>query len=133
MKGIISIIEVMITGIILVLSFLYFFPQYKIKTEWDKVLLETMVKDTINTIERMNKTYEFATDSNAFNTIMRSLFNPEKTGMAIVWWKEVDGINVPEEKLPYFTEGYKETIVDVYNDTSGYHVYSFTLGLGYPY
>ena len=133
MKGVISLIEVMITGIILILAFLHFFPQYKIHTEWNKVLLETLVKDTLNTIERMNKTYEFSTDLTAFNKFMNATFSPSKTGMALVWWRDVEGIDVPEQQVPYFTEGYKETIVDVYNDTNGYHVYTFTLGLGYPY
>jgi hypothetical protein len=134
MKGIMSVIEVMITGLILFVAFLHFFPQYVIKSKWDKALLVIKVRDTINTIDRLNKTYDFAISNDEFNAFMNRTFLPEKTGGVVVWWKDV--INNPQAQTyqtPYFTEGYKESIVDVYNITDGYHVYSFTLGLGYPY
>ncbi len=136
MKGIMSIIEVMITGMILFVAFLHFFPQYSIKNRWDKALLVVKVRDTLNTIDRMNKTYEFSeTGGNVnFNNFMNRTFQPEKTGSVVVWWKVVEG-NIPTDSynIPYFTEGYKESIVDVYNTTTGVKVYSFTLGMGYPY
>jgi hypothetical protein len=135
MKGIMSIIEVMITGMILFVAFLHFFPQYVIKSKWDKALLVIKVRDTLNTIDSMNKTYDFATSNIEFNNFMNRTFLPEKTGGVVVWWKVVEG-NIPPQpyQIPYFTEGYKESIVDVYNTTSdGFHTYTFTLGLGYPY
>ena len=133
MKGLMSIIEVLITGMILFVAFLHFFPQYVIRTEWDGVLLHTKVMDTLNTIDRLNKTYEFATDSDEFNDFMNSAFEPEATGGVVVWWKDVSGDIEIHEPIPYFTRGYRESIVDVVNTTSGYKVYSFTLGLGYPF
>jgi hypothetical protein len=134
MKGIMSVIEVMITGLILFVAFLHFFPQYVIKSKWDKALLVIKVRDTINTIDRLNKTYDFSISNDEFNAFMNRTFLPEKTGGVVVWWKVVT--NNPQAQTyqtPYFTEGYKESIVDVYNITDGYHVYSFTIGLGYPY
>ena len=133
MKGIMSIIEVLITGMILFVTFLHFFPQYAIRTKWDGILLHTKVMDTLNTIDNLNKTYEFATDSDKFNKFMNSTFRPEKTGGIVVWWKVTNGLDITNEPIPYFTKGYKDTIVDVVNTTSGYKVYSFTLGLGYPF
>jgi hypothetical protein len=140
MKGIMSIIEVMITGIILFVAFLHFFPQYAINSKWDKALLVIKVRDTLNTIDRLNKTYDLATSNDAFTAFMNRTFLPEKTGGVVVWWKVVEGISPSTYQTPYFTEGYKESIVDVVNTTdwgcSGdncYKVYSFTLGLGYPY
>jgi len=133
MKGLMSIIEVLITGMILFVAFLHFFPQYVIRTRWDGVLLHVKVTDTLNTIDRLNKTYDFATDPVGFEEFMNSTFFPEVTGGVIVWWKDVDGLDVTSEPIPYFTRGYRESIVDVVNTTSGYKVYSFTLGLGYPY
>ncbi len=133
MKGLMSIIEVLITGMILFVAFLHFFPQYVIRTKWDSIMLHVKVTDTLNTIDRLNKTYDFATDSDDFNDFMSSAFQPEETGGVVVWWKAVDGLDVTNEPIPYFTRGYKESIVDVVNTTSGYKVYSFTLGLGYPY
>ena len=135
MKGIVHIIEVLVTGTILVLAFMFFFPQYSIKSKWDSVLLAVKVRDTINTIDRMNKTYDFAASNVEFDNFMTRIFQPEKAGGVVVWWKVVEGdIQTDSYNIPYFTEGYRESIVDVYNTTSdGYHVYSFTLGMGYPY
>ena len=133
MKGIMSIIEVLITGMILFVAFLHFFPQYAIRTKWSGILLHVEVMDTLNTIDRLNKTYDFAIDSDGFNNFMNSTFEPEATGGVVVWWKTVDGLDVVNEPIPYFTRGYKESIVDVVNTTSGYKIYSFTLGLGHPF
>jgi len=139
MKGIMSIIEVLITGMILFVTFLHFFPQYVIRTKWDGILLHVKVTDTLNTIDRLNKTYEFVTNSDEFNKFMNSTFRPEQTGGVIVWWKQIEPEQFRSEQgifnepVPYFTRGYKESIVDVVNTTSGYKVYSFTLGLGYPF
>ena len=133
MKGIMSIIEVLITGMILFVAFLHFFPQYVIRTKWDGILLHTKVMDTLNTIDGLNKTYDFATESDKFNKFMNSTFRPEQTGGVVIWWKVTDGLDITNEPIPYFTRGYKESMVDVVNTTSGYKVYSFTLGLGYPF
>lgn len=102
-------------------------------------MLHVKVMDTLNTIDRLNKTYEFATDPDEFNKFMNSAFKPEATGGVVVWWKVVNGLDVTDEPIPYFTRGYKESIVDVVNTTDGctdgncYKAYSLTLGLGYPF
>ena len=142
MKGIIDMIEVLITGIVLLLAFVHFFPKYLIQSEWDSVLLTVKVRDTIQTIDNLNKTFEFAKDSSKFEDFMNSIFLPEISG-AMIWWKQIEqsendpnfmsAEGITNGPIPYFTEGHKEAIVDVVNTTSGYHVYSFTLGLGYPY
>lgn len=134
MKGIVTILEVAFTGVVLVLAFLHFFPQYSIKTEWDSTLLDLTVKDTLNTIDRLNKTYDFARDSTAFNEFMSNLFSPQYTGTAMIWWKDIDNLIVGvDTRVPYFSRAKKVTIVDVVNTTNGFEVYSFTLGLGYVY
>ena len=139
MKGLMSIIEVLITGTILFVAFLHFFPQYVIRTKWDGTLLHVKVMDTLNTIDRLNKTYEFATNPNDFDDFMESTFEPEVTGGVVVWWKQIEPAQfrteqgIVNEQIPYVSGGYKESIVDVVNTTSGYRVYSFTLGLGHPY
>ena len=124
---------------ILFVTFLHFFPQYAIRTRWDSTLLQVKVRDTLNTIDRLNKTYDFATVSTKFEEFMNSTFYPEQTGGVVVWWKDVKGDIDIDEPVPYFTRGYKESIVDVINVTDGctdgncYKVYSFTLGMGYPF
>lgn len=135
-KGIISILEVMVTGVILILAFIHFFPQYSIKTKWDRALIGITVRDTLNTIDRMNKTYELATDTVKFNQFMGNLFKPEQINTTMIWWKKTEGLEpiyIEDMPTPYFTEGYVEMMIDVVNTTSGYKVYSFTIGLGYPY
>ena len=135
MKGVVSIIELLITGVILILAFIHFFPQYSIRTNWSSTLLDLSVKDTLNTIDRLNKTHDFAVASiegNEFEAFMEKLYSPEYTNQAFVWWKEVNGLGA-SSSVPYFTEAKKETMVDVIVIDEIFYVYSFTLGLGYPY
>ena len=113
MKGVMSIIEVMITGLILLIAFLHFFPQYSIKSRWNSALLTVKVIDVLRTIDRLNKTYEFTTDLDKFDKFMNVTFLPEETGDVIVWWRNINGISAPFDKTPYFTEGYRESMVDV--------------------
>ncbi len=128
----------MLTAIILILAFLHFFPQYSVKTEWDSVLLGVKVKDILNTIDRMNKTHDFATSTSEFDEFIESIFQPD-SGLIetpMIWWKEVEGpagTGIETEDEPYLTEGHKESMVDVFNISNTYYNYTFTLGLGYPY
>jgi len=131
MKGsIISVIEVMLTGIILILAFYYFFPQYVIRTKWDRALLSVKVMDVLKTIDDLNRTYEFAMDTDGFNNFMGNVLRPEYHG-AMVWWKETNDLGgyTEDMDIPYFTQGYKETIVDVENHPYEYTVDSNTVAL----
>jgi len=133
MKGIMSIIEVMITGIILFVALVHFFPQYSIRSDWSKAFLMQKVRDTLNTIDRLNKTYEFAKSGNKaeFEKFMNSTFKPE----ALIWWREVRDLDGQADilEIPPISEGYREFIIDVVNTSSGFDVYAFGIGLGYPY
>jgi len=136
MKGIVNILELLITGVILILAFLHFFPQYSIKTNWSSVLLDSLVKDTLSTIDGLNKTYDFAISLGPeFEDFMEDLHTPPNTNQTYVWWKEVD--NLPgghdTSNRPYFRKAKEETMVDVIESGDDYYVYSFTLGMGYPY
>lgn len=134
MKGIISILEVLLTALILILAFLHFFPQYIVKTNWKSALLETTVRDTLNTIDRTNNSYGLAINTTDFSQFMNSIHSPKYTGTAIVFWKVIQ--NLPEgsnSTIPYFSKGYRETMIDVANTTSGFRVYSFTLGMGFVF
>jgi len=140
MKGVINILEVVTVGIILLMALIFFFPRYSIKSKWNTVLLSIKVKDTLNTIDRMNKTLEFAKNETKFKDFMENIFTPATSG-AMIWWRNVQSSfsnflleqEITNRPPPYFTEAEKETIIDVINTTSGYRVYSFTIGLGYPY
>ncbi len=135
MKGVVSIIELLVTGVILILAFIHFFPQYSIRTNWSSTLLDLSVKDTLNAIDRLNKTHDFAVASiegNEFETFMEKLYSPEYTNQTFVWWKEVNGLGA-SSNVPYFTEAKKEAMVDVIVIDEIFYAYSFTLGLGYPY
>lgn len=140
MKGVINIIEVMTVGIILLMALIFFFPRYSIKSKWNAVLLSTKVKDTLNTMDRMNKTLELAKNQTKFENFMKNIFTPSTSG-ALIWWKNVQSPypnflieqGITNQPTPYFTEAQREKIIDVVNTTYGYRIYSFTLGLGYPY
>ena len=136
MKGIISILEVSLTAFILILAFLFFFPQYSIKTRWDDALLKVTVRDSIYAIDSMNKTYDFATNTTAFNEFMNATFNPQYTGTALVWWKDIQNLTEGQDsQVPYFSRAQKTMIIDIVNKTptAGYDVYSFTLGMGFVF
>ena len=138
MKGLINILELLLTGVILVLAFFHFFPQYSIRTNWSSVLLDLSTKDILNTIDRLNKTYDYSIATgvgNEFEVFMSEVSSPEYSGESYVWWKEIhnlpNGINTTN--TPYFTEAKKETIVDVVVIDEEFYVYTFSLGIGYPY
>jgi hypothetical protein len=134
-KGFVNILELVVVGIILTVAFAHFFPQYKITTDWDSRLLELEVRDTLVTIDRLNKTYDFA-DANLgeFDTFMSNIFEKGQGGDVFVWWRKVDGLpNATSDPTPYYTRGTEKSIVDVVNTTSGFRNYTFTIGLGNPY
>lgn len=135
MKGsIISIIEVMLTGTILIVAFYFFFPQYVIRPKWDRVLLSVKVRDILNTIDGLNKTHEYANSTTKFKSFMENITDPSIHG-ALVYWKETKDLSgyIEDMDIPYFTEAHRETMVDVVNTSSGIDIYTFTIGLGYPY
>jgi len=141
MKGVVSILELLITGIVLILAFVHFFPQYTVKTNWSPALLDLILIDTLSTIDNLDRTYSYAVapcQGSNFETFMRNVFSSQYSGEPYVWWKEVEdynnGINEVNCPIPYFTEAKKETIVDVFEDSEGnFYMYSLSLGLGYPY
>jgi len=129
MKGsIISIIEVMLTGTILIVAFYFFFPQYVIRPKWDRVLLSVKVRDILNTIDGLNKTYEYAKSTTKFKSFMENITDPSIHG-ALVYWKETDLSGADDMDIPYFTEAYKESIVDVFINRSEYSVDPYTVAL----
>jgi len=137
MKGLINILELLLTGIILIIAFFHFFPQYSIRTNWSSVLLDLSTKDVLSTIDRLDKVYNYSIDNDEFEMFMNKIFSPEYSGEPYIWWKEVHNLPGGEStaNIPYFVEAKKETIVDVYVDPSDdkFYVYTFSLGLGYPY
>ncbi|MBU5687798.1 MAG: hypothetical protein KQA41_03150 [Candidatus Aenigmarchaeota archaeon] len=131
MKGITTILEATLAGTIIVMLFLYFFPQYQSKNEWGDLLLQTTVQDTLNIIDLTGKTYNFATNDNSFEQFMKNMFS---SNSAYVWWKDID--NLPsgkDTKVLYFTKAKKATVLDVVYENGQFKVYSFTLYLGYVF
>jgi hypothetical protein len=141
MKGVVSILELLITGIVLILAFVHFFPQYTVRTNWSPAILDMTIVDTLSTIDNLDRTYSYATSNcqgSNFEDFMDQVFSSQYSGEPYVWWKEVvdhnNGMSEVNCPIPYFTEAKKETIVDVFEDSEGnFYMYSFSLGLGYPY
>ncbi|MBU5690111.1 MAG: hypothetical protein QXM68_02635 [Candidatus Aenigmatarchaeota archaeon] len=130
MKGVTALLEATLAGIILIMLFMYFFPQFSIKTEWTSNLLQQTTNDVLLIIDNTNQVYNFARNNQNFDSFMRRLF----PNSVYIWWKSVDNLPGAQntEKL-YFTKAKKATIVDVVNYNGAFRVYSFTLYLGYVF
>ncbi|MEM5776993.1 MAG: hypothetical protein QXJ06_00910 [Candidatus Aenigmatarchaeota archaeon] len=128
MKGIVTILEATLAGTIIILLFLYFFPQYQAKNDWGSVLLQTTVQDILNVIDLTEKTYNYAINDKSFDQFMKNMFSDNS---AYIWWKEID--NLPSgksTKVLYFSKAKKATVIDVVYEGGKFKVYSFTLYLG---
>jgi len=90
MKGIVQILEVILVGMILLMAFVHFFPQYYIKTNWDKVLLGIKTRDTLSVIDSLDKTYDFSTNKQEFENFMSNVFPSSGSGDLIIYWREFD-------------------------------------------
>jgi len=136
-KGIVNILELLLAGVILMLAFIHFFPQYSIKNQWSYALLEVYARDTLKTIDNLDNTYDYALADgvgNEFDNFMNRIYSIQHTDKVFVWWKDIENLPLGmDSQKPYFTEAKEETIVDVVDDGGTFRVYSFTLGLGYPY
>jgi hypothetical protein len=131
MKGVTTILEAALAGTIIVMLFLYFFPQYQAKNDWADALLQTTTQDILNIIDLTGNTYNFATNNDNFDNFMRAMF---ADNAAYVWWKDVE--NLPrgkDTKVLYFSKAKKATIIDVVYESGQFRVYSFTLYLGYVF
>jgi len=131
MKGITTILEATLAGTIIVMLFLYFFPQYQAKNDWGDVLLQTTTQDILNVIDLTNHTYNFSVNNDNFDNFMKAMF---ADNAAFVWWKDID--NLPsgkDTKVLYFSTAKKATIIDVVYEGNSFKVYSFTLYLGYVF
>lgn len=141
MKGIINIMEFIVVGSVLMLALSHFFPRYNVGSGWDRKILEIRVKDTLTTIDRLDKVYDFSMDIDEFNDFMENLYLPGSIEGAMIWWREVEGLpGAPVQSIPYFVKGYKESMMDVIVDVDGdlglpltFYNYTFTLGIGYPF
>jgi hypothetical protein len=131
MKGIAAILEAALAGTIIVVIFIYFFPQYQAKNDWSDALLQTTAQDILNIIDLTGKTYSFATNNNAFDQFMKAMF---ADNAAYVWWKDIEDLQAGKDtKVLYFSKAKKATIIDVVYEGNSFKVYSFTLYIGYVF
>jgi hypothetical protein len=131
MKGITTILEATLAGTIIVMLFLYFFPQYQSKNDWSDTLLQTTTQDVLNVIDLSGKTYSFAINDNSFDQFMKNIF---ADNAAYIWWKDIENLQSGKDtKVFYFSKAKKATIVDVVYESGSFKVYSFTLYLGYVF
>ncbi len=62
-KGIMNLIESIIVAGLIIASFAYFFPRYKLANEWGKTLLDILLYDSMFTLERTGKLEEYVDNS----------------------------------------------------------------------
>ncbi|MEM0473631.1 MAG: hypothetical protein QXF88_02850 [Candidatus Aenigmatarchaeota archaeon] len=130
MKGVTALLEATLAGVLIIMIFLYFLPQYSTKSEWSSAFLQMTVNDVILTIDNSNQLYNFARNTNQFDSYMNRMFS----NSVYVWWKDIE--NLPtgtDTQRLYFTKAKKATMVDVVNVNGNLVFYSFTLYMGYVF
>lgn len=130
MKGVTALLEATLAGIVIVMIFLYFFPQYSTKSEWSSAFLQATVNDVLLTIDNSGQLYNFARNTQQFDNYMNRIFS----NSVYVWWKDIEDLStgVDTQRL-YFTKAKKATMVDVVNVNGNLVFYTFTLYIGYVF
>ncbi|MCX8178992.1 MAG: hypothetical protein N3D75_04155 [Candidatus Aenigmarchaeota archaeon] len=130
MKGVTALLEATLAGVLIIMIFLYFLPQYSTKSEWSSVFLQMTVNDVILTIDNSGQLYNFARNTNQFDSYMNRIFS----NSVYVWWKDIEGLPTgTDTQRLYFTKAKKATMVDVVNVNGNLVFYSFTLYMGYVF
>jgi len=131
MKGVTTILEATLAGTIIIVLFIYFFPNYQSKNDWGNVLLQITTQDILNVIDLTGNTYNFAVNNNAFDQFMKTMFADNS---AYVWWKDIENLqNGKDTNVLYFSKAKKATFIDVVYEGNNFRVYSFTLYIGYVF
>jgi hypothetical protein len=130
-KGIITILEVIITSGILLAAFNFFFPRYRFETNWRRALLITVQRDSLVTMDRLNKTYEFINNPTELeNFLNKTLPAP------YLWWVTISFSNGTKKDLippASITFGQEVSYLDVDYFDSDFEAYEITLIAGYPF
>lgn len=74
MKGVVSIMELIIAGIFLLTIFSVLFPRFAYEHRWEEALLLLKARDIILTLDRYGKLYEYSFDSGGLSHFLSKIF-----------------------------------------------------------
>lgn len=130
-KGIITILEVIITTVVLLAAFNFFFPRYKFETSWKRALLITIQRDSLITMDRLNKTHEYIDNVTKLeNFLNKTLPAP------YIWWAKISFSNGTKRDLiapTSITFGQEVSYLGVDYFDNDFETYEITLVAGYPF
>ncbi len=89
MKAQVTIVEMIISVIVLFIAFSILFPGFSFKSRWDEALLLTKGRDIILTMERTNNLAQYSFNSDSFQKFNNQLFPLNDT---LIWTEIEDAI-----------------------------------------
>lgn len=85
-KGLISIVELIIAGIILFVTFSIFFPGFTYTSKWDRALLVSRARDSFITLDSMNNLSAYSFDQNATYDFLNQTFYDSN----LIFWSQTE-------------------------------------------
>jgi hypothetical protein len=87
MRGVVSIVELVIAGIFLLTMFSVLFPRFTYEHRWEEAMLLLRARDIILTLDRYGKLYEYSFDHEKLSNFLVDIFPKEE----LVKWGETRG------------------------------------------
>ncbi len=85
-KGIISIIEMVITAVVLLTAFSIIFSQNVYTNNWDRANLILNGRDIVTTIDNLGRLYYYSYNQSALSDFLLNTLGP-----SFIFWSETDG------------------------------------------
>jgi len=89
MKAQVTMVEMIISVIVLFIAFTILFPGFSFKSRWDEALLLTKGRDIILTMERTNNLAQYSFNSDSFQKVNSQIFPLNDT---LIWTETEDAI-----------------------------------------
>jgi len=89
-KGVINLVEMITVVVILFIAFSVFFPGFVYKSRWNDAYVVLLSRDTIITIDRLGKLYNFSFSASSLQKYLDLTLPTNKTNL--IGWSEVDGV-----------------------------------------
>lgn len=92
-KGFLNILELIIVVTILIAAYSFLFPRFAYVTEWDGALIRIQGRDTILTIDRMGKLYDYSFNTTGLDDFLNRLF----PATSMLMWSKTTG--APKQRI----------------------------------
>ncbi|MHA1744031.1 MAG: hypothetical protein ACTSV6_07255 [Candidatus Heimdallarchaeota archaeon] len=88
-KGFVNILELIFVLVALFIAFNVLFPGFAYRNKWDRAQLLLLNRDTIITMDRIGKLYEYSFDRSKLSDFLLNALHTDKTNL--IGWSETDG------------------------------------------